>query len=402
MAQDGVKDDPETVRVPFVQRVRKPNGDVHLYFRRGAFREGPLKSPDGSPELKAEIDAILERVRKASDAIARPAAGTVGGMLKAYNKSAEFLSLARITQRGYQDYIDELIADTGDLLLSEVTRSWVIGMRDAWALRGHNAANKRMQVLKNALMPAIEDDTDQRIQGDPFHKVRKVRRPHDAGEAHPAWELAEVEIAIEEAIRRDQPGLARAIALGRYGGFRRGTIVSIPLNARTLGRDGRGEPETRLVWITSKRQVLSDKREDARLAAVIARTPNRALTIAYNKRGDPFSVRQFDQALERLLDRLAADGKIRATIKRTSDGRDVVVCPLTIHGLRHARGVELAEAGASDAEIMAQLEHASDAAAKIYRRQAQRRKMADAGQDRIDNVVKLKARQAARKARNGA
>jgi hypothetical protein len=36
-------------------------------------------------------------------------------------------------------------------------------------------------------------------------------------------------------------------------------------------------------------------------------------------------------------------------------------------------------AGASDAQIMLQLEHATDRAAKIYRRQADRRKMADAG-----------------------
>ena len=70
----------------------------------------------------------------------------------------------------------------------------------------------------------------------------------------------------------------------------------------------------------------------------------------------------------------------------------VVACPLTIHGLRHARGVELAIAGASDAEIMAQLEHATDRAAKIYRRQAERRRLADAGQDRLDNVIELRER----------
>ena len=45
---------------------------------------------------------------------------------------------------------------------------------------------------------------------------------------------------------------------------------------------------------------------------------------------------------------------------------------------------------------MSQLEHATDRAAKMYRRQAGCRKMADAGQDKIDNVVKLKA---ARKAK---
>ncbi|PZR94891.1 MAG: hypothetical protein DI537_06270 [Stutzerimonas stutzeri] len=57
---------------------------------------------------------------------------------------------------------------------------------------------------------------------------------------------------------------------------------------------------------------------------------------------------------------------------------------LSLHGLRHARGVELAESGASDAEIMAQLEHATDHTAHIYRRQAQRRELARSAQQRVD------------------
>ncbi|WP_433942484.1 hypothetical protein [Brevundimonas diminuta] len=108
--------------------------------------------------------------------------------------------------------------------------------------------------------------------------------------------------------------------------------------------------------------------------------------------GHPWKERQLNQALERLLDRLAKAGRVRAV----EDEEGLVYCPLDIHGMRHARGVELAMAGASDAQIMSQLEHATDRAAKIYRRQADRRKMADAGQDKIDNVVKLKA---ARKAK---
>jgi integrase len=69
---------------------------------------------------------------------------------------------------------------------------------------------------------------------------------------------------------------------------------------------------------------------------------------------------------------------------------------LTIHGLRHARGVELADGGASDAEIMAQLEHATGRAAQIYRRQAERRRLADHAQDRVDKAISLKAERAKR------
>ncbi len=369
-------------KIPFVQRIKRPDGRVALYFRKGGHRR-PLTGLDGTDELRAEVDAILAQISQVERA-KTPRAGTVAGMLKEYTRSADFVSLARSVQKEYQRLANEVEADAGDVLLRDVTGPWIKELRDVWALRGHRAANTRLQVLKNALMPAIEDE---RIKLDPFSRIKKVKPPHDRGEAHPVWEDAEVEAAIALAIERKRPGLARAIALGRWGGFRRGTICSIPLNARSTGRDEHGERGPRLYWITEKRKVLCDKREDPRLSALMAKTPNKALTIAYNADGHAWKPRQLNQALDRLMATLAKAGRARAAT--AEDGE--VYCPLTIHGLRHSRGVELALAGASDGEIMSQLEHATDRAAKIYRRQADRRTMADAAQDRIDTrIVKLK------------
>lgn len=390
----------ELIKVPYVQRVWK--GPVlHLYFRKGDYREGPLQSAFGTQALKDEVDAIVERLGKAAQAFSKPKPGTVGGMLRAYTgfiadgqrtaASADFISLAPSTQAAYQDIANELTTDIGDVALADVSRSWVIELRDAWAPRGHRAANNRMQVLKNALSPAIDDEKDQRIDGDPFHKVKKVRRPKNTTESHPIWDDADVAAAIEDAITT-APGLARAYALGRFAGFRRGTICKIPRRARTRGVDDDGVQERRLLWMTEKREVLCDKREDPRLTDVLARTPDRALTIAYNADGHPWKERALNQAMDRHMARLAKEGRVKAAT--AEDGE--VYCPLTIHGLRHSRGVELARAGASDAEIMAQLEHKTDRSAKDYRRQAQRRKLADQGQDRIDNVVKLKAARASK------
>jgi hypothetical protein len=379
MSEDGLK-------IPNVQRIKRANGKIDLYFRKGDYREGPLSSADGTPELKEEVDAIMSRLGRAVEAANKPRAGTVGGMLKAYNKSAEYLALARSTQSEYQNYIDELTEDIGDVLLRDVTRSWVMDLRAMWAQRGHRAAENRLQVLKNALSPAIDDDTDKRIPGDPFHKIKKVPRPHGGGESHPIWTDEEIWAAIHEAKTKKQPGLARAIALGRFGGFRRGTICAIPLNARTTGFDKDGNPHARLSWITEKRQVMADKREDPRLTEVLTSTPNQAMTIAYNARGQVWKERQLNQALDRLLAGLAKKGAVRAA----TDDEGEIYCPLTIHGLRHSRGVELALAGASDAEIMTQLEHSTPRAAQEYRRQADRRRMADAAQDKVDVVVSLR------------
>ena len=394
--------DDQIERIPNVQRIVKPNGRVHLYFRAGSYREA-LESPEGSQALQDEVAAIRQRLAKAAAAQKRPRPGTVGGAIRAYTgevadgvrsaASADFLVLASSTQQAYHDLADELFADVGSIPLAEVSRSWLLELRDAWAVRGHRAANMRMQVLKNALIPIVDDETDKRIEGDPFHRLKKVRRPHGAGESHPIWEDAEVAAAIEDAIVT-APGLARAYALARYAGFRRGTICNFPLNARTVRQNDDGDAERRLLWLTEKREVLCDKREDDRLTDILTRTRSKALTVAYNADGHAYREYTLNQAVGRHLDRLAREGKVRGALN--DDG--VIECPLTLHGLRHTRGVELAMAGASDAEIMAQLEHRTDRAAKEYRRQAQRRRLADQGQDRIDNVVKLRAAKKARTA----
>lgn len=383
--------DDEADPIPHVQRQRV-GGKVYLYFRKDGFRER-LTCPDGSDELRAEVDAILARIDRAEAAQAAPKPGTVGGALKGYaghvkdgqrvNASQDFLDLARSTQAGYADIVDELIEDCGDQKLAEVTREWAADMRDAWRLRGHRVANVRLSIMANALDSAIEDG---RVPADPFSRLKRAKRPRGKPPANPPWTDDEVEAGIEDAIARGTPGLARAIALGRFGGFRRGTICAIPRFARMKGFNEDGAPERRLNWITEKRQVLCDKREDARLTALLARTPDKALTIAYNADGHPWKERALNHAIDRHMARLAKAGRVRAVA--AEDGE--IYCPLTIHGLRHARGVEIALAGGSDAEIMAQLEHATARQAALYRAQADRRKLADAGQDRIDNVVSLR------------
>lgn len=358
--------------IRFVQRVISKGG-TKLYFRRGAFRRA-LKSPDNTQALRDEVAAILAELALI-DRAQTPIIGTLGGMLKTYNRSADFLGLARDTQADYQRRIDEIDEDAGDMLLSDVDMALVAGMRDAWAARGYRVANLNLQVLKNALRPAIIDG---RIKSDPFQHIKKARRPHDAPESNVVWEEHEVEAVTQLAIDRKMPGLARAVGLGRWGGFRRGTICNLPLNARTLGFDDAGRSQRRLYWLTEKRRVVCDKPEDARLTALLDSTPNRSLTITYNNRGNRFQKRTLNQAVDRLIEALAKTGKVRPN--------------LTIHGLRHTRGVELAIAGASDSEIMSQLEHTSTRAAEIYRRQANRRKLADAAQEKIDLSLHRRAK----------
>ena len=293
------------------------------------------------------------------------------GALQKYNKSAEFLLLERSTQRYYQYKINELAEVFGDVALEAVTYAFLKELQDVWAHRGHKACNDLMQVLRNALKSEIAKS---KIPNNPFANIVKLKPAVSKGEPHPAWTDEEVQAAIDKAIELKQSGLARGIALGRWGGFRRGGICRIPVHARVYGFDQEDTRQRRLYWMTPKRGVLCDKPEDSRLSELLDRTPNRALTIAYNKRGDPWKERAFNQAIDRLLEKLSQEGKARAY--------------LDVHGLRYARCMELAHGGASEFQIMAQLEHLTPFTARIYIRQASRAKGADDGQARVDDLIR--------------
>lgn len=347
----------------------KRSGIERVYFRFGE-RQVAMSSPWGTKALADEVERALAREK--ARATKRPRPGTINGAISDYEDSADFSSLAARTQKEYTRVLREMRVTFEGVFLEDVTASYVLELRDLWAERGYRAANLALQILKNVCRrPMISGD----MAGDPFKLIEKVSRPHDLGEPNPAWEDAEVEAAIELALEMKRPGLARGIALGRWGGFRKQTICKIPLRARAI-RDTVAGKERRLHWLTEKKKVLCNRREDRRLTELLDRTPSRALTIAYNVQGEPWTSRSLSRAVERLLIKLAAQGRARTS--------------LTIHGLRHARGVELARTGASDAEIMAQLDHATSRSAAIYRRQAERERLADASQDRVDaEIVRL-------------
>lgn len=378
-------------RPRFVKPAKGRNGETYLYFRREGFPAVRLHSPDGSWDLVWEAFARFIETEMAGKAA--PSDQSFLTYIKDYENSAEFGRLTPKVQTKYRAWLKAFRADLGELHAGDIDATFIIRLRDTWAKRGYEAANTGLKVLK----PIIDRA---RIAGaitdDPMSLVAKVQRPHAMGEAHPAWNDAEVEAALEwcmaagDSGRMRAPGLARAIALGRYGGFRRQSICSIPRSARQMVPGSDGMLGRRLIWITEKRKVLADKPEDPRLTDVLRRTPDLALKIAYNADGNPWKERQLNQAITRLMVRLAKQGRARSiTLDDGSTGT-----PLDIHGLRHARGVELAESGCTEAEIMAQIDHATTRAAAIYRRQAERRKFADAAQHKLDNVVTLRRRRA--------
>lgn len=292
---------------------------------------------------------------------------TVGKVLKIYKGSARLRSNAQSVQLEYGRVIDLLIAEIGATPLGQLDRSWLRERRDQWAVAGHRAATIRLQVLKNALEPDLSDG---RLDAGLFRGLQRVHRPHGLPECNPAWTEQEFEAVLQRCLDTGAEGLARGLALGRYAGLRRQTICSLREEERyTTERAGR--VQHRLRYRSEKGEVRADFVEDPLLTDFLdQRTSGLGDTVAYNKRGYAWNPRQLNQALDRVIEKLAAEGAVRAE--------------LTLHGLRHARGVELAHAGLSDAELMAQMAHSDEQSARVYRRQAYRSQLADRGQRLVD------------------
>jgi hypothetical protein len=332
--------------VKFVHRVVGKDGVVRLYLRKTGCPRVPLQSSEGSPELQAEVDSLVA-------ALAMPKAhvGTLRAAFRAYEtESAEYGRLAASTKKLYAPILGEMTEDLGHILISTIKPGLILRWRDMWATRGYQAADHRLQILKNALKPHIIAGD---IEADPFTQIARVRRSHDLEEPHAIWSDDDFRAVVTHA----HPGLARGVAIGRYVGARREDIVCLTGAARRQGR---------FAYVSQKRKVPVDIPEPPELTAYLDRLAGsaRAVTLAYNKEGLPYTGNGFYQAVRDLVARLAGQGLV-------SDPS------LDVHGLRHTRGVELAIAGLSDAEGAAMLGHRSPHSFAPYRRQADRVRLSD-------------------------
>tara|TARA_R110002124_G_scaffold276986_2_gene448032 strand:- start:683 stop:1648 length:966 start_codon:yes stop_codon:yes gene_type:complete len=290
----------------------------------------------------------------------------VWDLLDDYLASPDFLRLSDSTRQEYRRVAGYLDDHVGHVALDQVRRPLLRSFRDRWAADGHRAATLRLQLLKNACRPLIDDEV---LPLNLFFGVSRVKARGRRVEPHPVWTPAEVADVLVACAH--MPGLVRAVGLARYGAFRRDDLCRLPTTARV--REG---AQVRYQWRSGKSLIGIEHLEDPRLTELLdERTTSAAPTIAYNRRGGAWHPRQLSQALARVLGRL--------------EGKGVVRPGLTWHGLRHTRGVELAEAGCSDAIIMAQLGHTTDRSAQIYRRQASRRRLGDVGQELVNASVRV-------------
>lgn len=364
-----------------VLKVTTAGGKTHLYLRKAGLPRIRLTSP-WPPEGGEKGSALEKEVERLIEALTPGKAlpGTLKGALKAYElESQAFRNLADSTKAIYRLYMSQLEEDLGHLPVQAFTPAFLSNLMDEWSKRGHRAANHSRQVLLNALRPAMVAGLSDRAT---FALVGPVARPRALAEPHILWSWETFEAIMRGALAQRRFGLARAIAIGRYIGARRGDLIRLPRTARVPVRSPANG--LRFQFLSGKRRVRVDVPEDPALTEWLDETPSaqpktryrktvqETTTLVYSMEGTVYTESGLGQAMADLAKALHAAGKIDSP-------------RYDLHGLRHTKGVEMALAGCTDAEIAAALGHASPSSAAQYRRQADRIRLADSGSAKVED-----------------
>jgi integrase len=148
-------------------------------------------------------------------------------------------------------------------------------------------------------------------------------------------------------------GIRVGIALGMFGALREGDVIRFPWS----GYDGSAIEWTQgktgdEVWLPAHRELRAILDEAAKTRS--------AVTVVVNHIGVPYTGNGFRVMFFRLVRQLQAEGKVGPG--------------LTFHGLRHLTGKLLDEAGCDTRTIAAVLGQRSEAMARHYSEEGDRRR----------------------------
>lgn len=344
----------------YVYRHRDRYGTERLYFRPphgGATRlpEDPTSSAFASA-YKDAVRSIATEARAISRVIHETPSHTLRWLWLEYERSREFRSLERSTQRVRQLVIEKCLAEPirpgakeiyGDCPISQLTAKAIKVLRDRKA-DFPNAANGRLKAIRQMLSWAIEAEVTEDLT---YNIARDVRNLRVDGDGIHSWTLDEV-----EAFERTHPLGSRArlaFAMLLYTGQRRSDMVTF------------GKQHVRDGWLFFT-QFKGRKRRPIRLQIpiipslqnVIDASPCGDLTFLVTEYGKPFTSNGFGNKMREWCN--------EAGLPQCS-----------AHGLRKAAASRLAELGCTDAEIMAITGHTTRKEVDRYTKGARQRTLAE-------------------------
>lgn len=337
------------------RRIKREFPGVTAYFdrhqkRRYRFRKKgfstEIHGEYGSDDFRRNYERAVRGYRSQEIGALTTKRGTINALIVSYYKSPEFISLSDSTKATYRREIERLRNEHGHRLVAQMKRAHVVKLLEPLADRP-SARNNRLRMLRMLLNHAVEIGWR---SDNPTTAVKKMRT---GSQGFHTW--TEDELAAFFSHHEIGSTAHTAVTLMLYTGCSRVDAV-------------------RLGWQNvSGSRIQYRRQKTERFSEVVVDIP-------------------IHPDLQRVLDILP---KSQMTFLETSGGRSRSANGLgnamrkwcnaaklpdcTSHGLRKACATRLAEAGASEREIMAWTGHTSPQMVQIYAGKARRGLMADQG-----------------------
>lgn len=337
---------------PFVQMFRDRHGKPRLYFRKAGLPRVALPNPakDRQAFLRAYQAALTGKLNIGHD----PKAGTLEALIAEYLRSSDYAALKPSSQATYMHAFDFLRGREGaKAAVAAIKASHIERLRDEIAEKTPGKANLIVKALKVLMAFAVRRDYR---DANPAAEIGVIR-----GGEYRSWTDEELAQFEKRWPRGTTERLIYELAL--YTGQRRGDIAKMTwADIKDGGINVVQEKTGAKLWLPIH-PSLSDE---------LASTPRNHAVVVASASGRSYKSSYLGTSFAAAI----------AAAKLPED--------CVLHGLRKAAARRLAEAGATDAEIMSITGHRSRHEVTRYTRQANQPLMATSGMGRVGNVGSVK------------
>lgn len=336
------------------------HGNVRFYFRRSGQSKVRLPGLPGSESFMDAYQGALNGIQASKSKtplLGRAEKGSLGFVCLAYYASPTFKALASSTQSWRRRALDTICEKFGNADISDVRPDHV----RKWRNQLERAASRnRLKALKALFGWAVENA---HLQVDPTIGVKPIKYSSE-----PHHRFTDDEIIQYERCHPIGTKARLALGLLLFTSWRCEDATRLGPEHIYVDRLPDGATQKRFKYRLKKNEFRSPSNMDIpvfpELEAIIDATPSNHQTFIVTHWGKPFSPKGFSNKFKQWC-------------------REANLPHCSTHGLRHAAAARLAEAGATEFEIMAITGLKSLADVERYTKQASMKKLATSGMSKL-------------------
>ena len=337
-------------RPPYLQRHVTRHGAVIWYVKPPGGARVRVRGEYGSAPFMEAYRAAMSG--EALQSPKTPGNGSLAWLAARYRETARWASLSPATKRQGENILKHVLAASGDVQASQISRKHIMaGIDRRRATPG--AARNFLKMMRRLFQWAVEAE---HLTADP---TEGVKAPAQTGDGFHAW--SEDELAAFEAHWPIGTRARLAFDILLYTGLRRGDAVIL---GRQHVRNGVAMLRTEKTGEPVAIPVLPP------LAASIEAGPCGDLAFIATDRGKPMTKESFGNWFR--------------------DACHAAGVPGSAHGLRKAGANRAALAGATEHELMALYGWSEPRTAAIYTRKANREKLAAKAGEKMNIYIQTR------------